>query len=122
MIHLTHMDTKEFEAALTREKQNIEKTLSSISKKNPKNPDDWEASYPNLNVDSADKNDMADEVEEFDNALGVNSVLEEKLGDINAALERIARGTYGKCEKGRESIDLNRLRANPAARTCVKHS
>lgn len=116
------MDTKEFEEALNTEKKNIERTLSSISKKNPKNPDDWEASYPNLNVDSADKNDMADEVEEFDNALGVNSILEEKLQDINAALERIVKGTYGKCEKGREAIDPERLRANPAARTCVKHS
>jgi RNA polymerase-binding transcription factor DksA len=116
------MDTKEFETALSQEKQSIENTLSSLSKKDPNNPNNWEANYPDLNVYSADKNDMADEVEEFDNALGVNSVLEEKLRDINDALDRIHAGTYGKCEKEKEMIDIDRLRANPAARNCVEHS
>lgn len=116
------MDTAEFEALLLEEKQNIEETLSSIAKKNPNNPNDWEPSYPDLNGSSADKNDMADEVEEYDNALGINNVLEGKLAEINAALERIKDGSYGTCERGGESIDPQRLRANPAARTCVQHS
>lgn len=116
------MNTREFEKLLLAEKVSIEETLSSLGTKNPKNPNDWEPAYPDLNVDSSDKNDMADEVEEFDNALGVNTMLEEKYREIVSALERIKRGTYGKCEKGGEMIDIERLRANPAARTCVKHS
>jgi DnaK suppressor protein len=122
MIKLIDMDTNEFETALAREKKMIEDTLASFGTKNPKNPSDWEPNYPDLNVDSADKNDMADEVEEFDNALGVNNVLEGKLVEINSALERIKKGTFGKCEKGPDTIDIERLRANPAARTCIKHS
>lgn len=116
------MNTNEFKEALIREKAELEETLSSVSKQNPKIQGDWEATYPDLNVPAADKNDMADEVEEYDNARGVNSVLEEKLNEINAALERIEQGTYGICEKGKEHIPEERLRANPSARTCVKHS
>jgi DnaK suppressor protein len=116
------MDFQEFEKALISEKQELEKTLASLGTKNPKNPTDWEASYPNLNVDSADKNDMADEVEEFDNAIGVNAVLEEKFQEISTALDRIKSGKYGRCEKGGEMIEIERLRANPAARNCIKHS
>jgi RNA polymerase-binding transcription factor DksA len=31
-------------------------------------------------------------------------------------------GLYGICEVGSETIPLERLKANPAARTCVEHS
>lgn len=116
------MNTNEFQEALLKEKGNIEETLSAGASKNPNNTGEWETKYPDLNVDPSDKNDMADEVEEFDNALGINAVLEEKLEEINLALERIEKGTYGKCEVGGEEIPEDRLRANPAARTCVKHS
>jgi len=116
------MNTNEFEKLLLEEKQDIEATLASMSTKNPKNPNDWEANYPDLNVEPSDKNDMADEVEEFDNALGVNTVLEEKLREVSAALDRIKGGSYGKCETDGEAIAEERLRANPAARTCIKHS
>ncbi|MDA1334931.1 MAG: TraR/DksA C4-type zinc finger protein [bacterium] len=116
------MNVKEFEKLLLDEKKTIEETLSSVSRQNPDNPNDWEAKYPDLNVEPSDKNDMADEVEEYSNALGVNAVLEAKLVNINGALNRIKDGTYGTCEVGKEEILENRLRANPAARTCVNHS
>jgi len=116
------MNTAKFEKLLREEKRHIEETLSSMGKKNSKVPGDWEASYPDLNVDPSDRNDMADEVEEFDNALGVETALEEKLREIDAALDRIPTGNFGKCEKDGEEIDEARLEANPAARTCIKHS
>lgn len=116
------MNTAKFEKLLREEKRQIEETLSSMGKKNPRVPGDWEPSYPDLNVDPSDRNDMADEVEEFDNALGVENALEEKLREIDAALDRIPTGNFGKCEKDGEAIDEARLEANPAARTCIKHS
>ncbi len=116
------MDTGSFEEALLKEKRELEKSLAVSSAKNPQNPSDWSAKYPDLNVSSSDKSDMADEVEEFDNALGINAVLDQKLQEINAALERIKKGAYGKCEVGGEMIEEDRLRANPAARSCIKHS
>jgi DnaK suppressor protein len=40
--------------------------------------------------------------------------------EIDAALERILKGTYGKCERCRKAIPLARLRALPAARFCKR--
>lgn len=38
--------------------------------------------------------------------------------EIDAALERILKGSYGKCERCRKTIPLARLRALPATRFC----
>ena len=116
------METKEFEENLLKEKQELDATLSSMSTKNPKTPNAWETTYPDLNVDPSDKSDMADEVEEFDTNLGINNVLEERYREITGALGRIKNGTYGACTVGGEAIELDRLRANPSARTCTKHA
>ena len=42
------------------------------------------------------------------------------LMDIDAALDRIERGTYGRCEDCGESIDRARLKARPWASRCLK--
>ena len=43
--------------------------------------------------------------------------LEAEIAEIDAALERIRSGNYGVCEKTGEPIPLERLKANPYART-----
>jgi RNA polymerase-binding transcription factor DksA len=45
----------------------------------------------------------------------------DHLREIEAALERVAAGTYGVCELCRRPIDAARLEARPTARTCVHH-
>lgn len=42
------------------------------------------------------------------------------LIDIEDALERITKGSYGKCERCGCPIPLERLKALPFAKTCVK--
>lgn len=42
-----------------------------------------------------------------------------QLVEVDAALSRIASGTYGTCEKCGEPIAEARLEARPTARTCV---
>ncbi|MEK7091498.1 MAG: TraR/DksA C4-type zinc finger protein [Patescibacteria group bacterium] len=37
------------------------------------------------------------------------------------ALAKIDAGNYGLCEISQEPIELDRLEANPSARTCKKH-
>ena len=44
---------------------------------------------------------------------------EAHLGEITAALERVADGSYGICAVCGEPIDPARLEARPVARTCV---
>jgi len=41
------------------------------------------------------------------------------LKDIDAALDKIAHGTYGTCEDCEEKINEKRLEANPVARYCI---
>jgi DnaK suppressor protein len=43
----------------------------------------------------------------------------EHLADVDAALARIAAGTYGVCERCGREIAPDRLRARPTARTCI---
>ena len=43
----------------------------------------------------------------------------EHLADIDAALSRLADGSYGTCETCGQPIGAERLTARPAARTCI---
>lgn len=44
---------------------------------------------------------------------------EQRLDEIEAALTRVADGTYGTCERCGRPIPAERLELRPAARTCV---
>ena len=107
---------------LEEEKARLEGELSKMARPNPKAKGDWEVSSPDMNSMISDSNEMADTFEEMDNIVGIEYQLEERLKEVVSALERMEKGTYGICEKGGERMDPKRLEANPAARTCIKHS
>jgi len=115
------MDTEYFKEKLEEELFLVEKELNEIGRKNPDNKNDWEAEPADMNVDSADSNETADNIEEYEENTAVLKELETKYNDIKNALEKIEKGTYGICEVSGEPIEEERLIANPAARTCKKH-
>lgn len=41
------------------------------------------------------------------------------LGELDAALARLAAGTYGRCEQCGQPIPVDRLRARPATTSCI---
>lgn len=45
--------------------------------------------------------------------------LEQRLADVDAALARVAAGTYGVCTACGQPIDPARLEARPAAARCI---
>ena len=45
---------------------------------------------------------------------------QEKLREINTALERINAGVYGKCQRCGREIGIKRLRALPSATLCIE--
>lgn len=45
----------------------------------------------------------------------------EHLLEVDAALRRVADGTYGVCEVCGRAVPAARLEARPTARTCVEH-
>lgn len=115
------MDTEYFKEKLEEELFLVEKELNEIGRKNPDNKNDWEAEPADMNIDSADSNETADNIEEFEGNTAVLKELETKYNDIKNALEKIEKGTYGICEISGEPIEEDRLIANPAARTCKAH-
>ncbi|MEY2405142.1 MAG: hypothetical protein QOG39_58, partial [Acidimicrobiaceae bacterium] len=48
--------------------------------------------------------------------------LQDQLADVELALEKLAAGSYGKCEVCGEDITDARLVAMPASRYCIKHA
>ncbi|MDD5009105.1 MAG: TraR/DksA family transcriptional regulator [Syntrophorhabdaceae bacterium] len=66
--------------------------------------------------------DMADAASNSYNADILMSISDNDLTllkDIDSALDKIVKGTYGVCEECEEKISEKRLEANPVARYCI---
>lgn len=113
-------DTSQFKATLEEEKSRLEAELQTIGRRNPSNPNDWEAVQTDTGME-ADPNDQADLLEQFQDNTAILADLENRYNDVKDALARIDNGTYGTCETGGEEIEEDRLHADPAARTCKAH-
>ncbi|MFZ2038615.1 MAG: TraR/DksA C4-type zinc finger protein [Minisyncoccia bacterium] len=116
------IDTKYFKEKLEGELALLENEMKSIGRRNPSNPADWEAVKTDLDSDSADENEVADEIEEYEENSAIIKQEETQYNLVKAALKRIADGTYGKCKVGGEEIEVARLEANPSAETCIEHA
>lgn len=110
-----------FKSKLEDELKTLEKELSSVGRKNPDNPADWEAKPADITPDTADETELADSIEEFETNTAILKELEIRYNEVKEALARIEKGTYGVCETDGEKIEEERLLANPAAKTCLKH-
>ena len=112
---------EQFKKKLLAEKSELESGLSGIGQRNPSNAGGWEATTGGIEVDSADENEVADKLEELEENTGIVSQLDKQLSEVNAALERIEKGTYGTCEVCGKPIEEDRLMANPSSRVSIKH-
>lgn len=63
--------------------------------------------------------DLGTETFERSKDLGLRSNALRRIQEIDAALERMAAGTYGVCEECGQPIDPARLEAFPSATTCI---
>ncbi len=116
------METNKFKKLLEEEKAKLLKELATIGQKNPSNEADWEAKPTNLDSDSADENETADTIEEFEENSAILKQLEIQLLKVEGALGKIEAGTYGKCNICGQEIPEARLEANPASLTCIEHT
>lgn len=105
----------ELKEKLLADKKKLEDELSRIANPN-KAEGDYETRFSNMGTD---EDDNASEVEEYTDNLAVETTLEKQLKEIIDALERMEKGTYGKCENCEANIPIERLRAYPAARNCL---
>lgn len=93
--------------ALLKEKKRLESELA-IARKFPQFGDSEEAN--------------ASEVEVFEGLKGLEKKIKIQLEEIKKALGRMEKGKYGLCENCKEKIEIGRLKAYPAASTCVQCS
>ncbi|TAL58037.1 MAG: hypothetical protein EPN84_13350 [Legionella sp.] len=114
------IDTTPYKARLEEEKTRLEAELSTLGRRNPSNPADWEA-LPQETGQESDPNDAADLIEGFEENTAILKDLEIRYNSVLSALTRIDAGTYGVCEEGGEAIEEDRLNADPSASTCKAH-
>lgn len=100
------IDTSDSRVRLLRMKTELEERLARIHKNLTRRLD-------------ADSKERAKEMEDHEvvDALGNEAVGELML--ISASLQRLDRGTYGRCEHCGEPISERRLSACPYATSCI---
>ena len=113
------IDAAVYEARLKEELAKLESELATLGIRNPQT-DDWQVTADGAEA-TADPNDRGDRFEEIEDRAAILNKLEAQYGDVKRALAKIEEGTYGICEVSGESIEIGRLDANPAARTCMAH-
>ena len=106
----------ELKDALLKEKAELENNLGKIAKPSGETNGDYETSFEDIGTD---KDDNATEVDQYTQNLSIENTLEKKLQTILEALEKMEKGKYGQCEKCGQDIPVERLRANPSAKTCT---
>lgn len=114
------MDTaplSKIEKQLIKEKAKLETQLAQFTARSPKNPEDYNAIFPQF---GEKEEDSAVEVAQYSDNLTLERTLESTLRDVNAALERIKKGTYGICKYCKKPIDARRLTARPTSSSCVE--
>ncbi|MBI3115061.1 MAG: TraR/DksA C4-type zinc finger protein [Candidatus Kerfeldbacteria bacterium] len=104
--------------ALRKEEKDLKRRLKPVTRKDAHEHSGFSATFPQF---GSKDDENAAEVASFQDNLGLESNLQKALDDIRAALAKIEAGTYGACELCGKPIGDARLKAMPAARTCVNH-
>ncbi len=118
----------ELKTALLKERDLLTKELETIAAPDPNLPGDWDIKH-----EEWEENEITSK-EELEGGISVNESdedmknkalsdrLELRLKEVNDALKRMEDGTYGVCETCQKEISIERLKANPAAKTDTEHA
>jgi RNA polymerase-binding transcription factor DksA len=101
---------------LLQRKAELERELSAFAKRSAKEPGGFQTRFPEYGRSSEDN---AAEVADYSALRSMEQNLEEHLEKVKRALQRIAEGTYGKCEQCGKEIERARLEAEPVAAACL---
>jgi RNA polymerase-binding transcription factor DksA len=114
------LDKKKIKEKLENERDVLLEQIKDMGKLNEETGE-WEAIPEELGFPESDENDKADRFEDFEARSSMIKTLEPRLNNILKALKNLNRESFGKCEICKKDIEIARLEANPAARTCKKH-
>lgn len=114
------LDKKKIKEKLEKERDLLVLQMKDMGTMNPETGE-WEAIPEDVGFKATDQNDMADRFEEYESKSATIDILEARLKSINNAIKAINKDTFGTCKICKKPIEMARLEANPAARTCKKH-
>ena len=113
------MDWTPLERRLREEREDLERTLRHIDERF--RADQTEESGELTSVDQHIA-DMATETEDRELDAMRQKLVQDRIGIIDAALERIENGTYGHCVVCGAEIPRERLEALPWTPYCLTHA
>jgi DnaK suppressor protein len=119
---------EELKLALQKERGLLISELETIATPDPNLKGDWDIKHEEWGEDQItseedlESGESVNEVDENGKNKALSDHLELRLKEVNDALERISNETYGICEVCQNPIPLERLKANPAARTDMEHT
>jgi RNA polymerase-binding transcription factor DksA len=114
------LDKKKIKEKLENERDMLLEQMKDMGRLNPETGE-WDTTPEELEFPESDENDKADRFEDFEARSSMMRTLEPRLNNILKALKGINKESFGKCEICKKDIEMSRLEANPAARTCKKH-
>lgn len=114
------LDKKKIKEKLEKERDVLMEEMKGMGKLNTETSE-WEATPEEMDYREIGQNDMADRFEDFEAKSSMIKTLEPRLNNILQALKSLNRESFGKCEVCGKDIEMARIEANPAARTCKKH-
>ncbi|MDO8743244.1 MAG: TraR/DksA C4-type zinc finger protein [Candidatus Azambacteria bacterium] len=118
----------ELKTALLKERDLLTKELETIAAPDPNLKGDWDVKHEEWGEDqitSDEELETGESVNESDEDMknkALSDHLELRLKEVNDALARMESETYGICETCQKEIPLERLKANPAAKTDIEHA
>lgn len=111
-------DLKKFEKILRMMRDEVRDEVTQISRENLRR--NLRAETGDLSGYSTHMADMAGEEAELAMNLRILAAEEDILQELEDALDRIEKGTYGVCENCGGSVGKARLMAKPFASMCIE--
>ncbi|MEW5805446.1 MAG: TraR/DksA C4-type zinc finger protein [Patescibacteria group bacterium] len=115
---ITQAQKQELKKLLLDEKQRIEKELHSFTIENPSSPGGHETVFFQKEKE-INPEDQAAQEERYLRMRSLEQIFEQRLEEINQALERLDSDDFGVCQNCRKQIPWERLKLNPAATACI---
>jgi RNA polymerase-binding transcription factor DksA len=117
---MSTIDTAEFEQRLREERKRVEQALENLRSEHPGSLTEETGELTDAGTDNH-LGDFGTETFERELDEGLAEGDERRLQEIDAALQRIEDGSYGRCAVDGEPIPTERLRAVPWATLCIDH-
>lgn len=121
MEKFTKEELEKFKKLLLEKKAKLEQDLARFAKKDPKLEGDYDAEFPDFGAHQS-IDESALEVSDYESNLSLEHNLELQLRNVDEALERITKGTYGRCQQEgcNDFIKKERLEILPEAKYCMR--